>query len=84
MKKPLTIKEALEFKNGEFQDGLYLSPSSDLIIDQNHWDNSDLSKGIDFSSYPYWVLAGDDVAPQGILDDQDFKSFQEVISGETK
>ena len=76
-----TIKQALALKNGEFQDGIYLCLSDDLMIDQTSWDDSDLAKGIDFNIYPYWVI-GNDVTPQGILDDEDFKSFQEVIAYE--
>jgi len=63
-----TIKQALALKNGEFQDGIYLCLSDDLMIDQTSWDDSDLAKGIDFNIYPYWVI-GNDVTPQGIYAD---------------
>ena len=78
MTKPLTIKEALAFKDGQYQPGSYLISSDDMTADQAGWDELDPAKYIDFSSDPYWITTDDGMEPESIRHDQDFASFQDV------
>jgi len=77
MTKPLTIKEALAFKDGKFRPGVSLVPSEDLIFEQADWGADDWSKNTEFKTCPYWILTNEE-EPYGIIDDQDFASFQDV------
>ena len=74
-----TIKQALAFNDGEFQDGSYLRSSEDMIDDQEMWDDEDPCKDFDFTLCPYWITTDDGAEPEGIDNDAEFKSFQEGL-----
>jgi len=76
----ITIEQALAKLNGEFQSGLYLCEMEHLMIDQDSWDNSDPAKGIAFHLCPWWIITNDGAEPFPIVDEQDFQSYQDVIS----
>jgi hypothetical protein len=51
------IGESMFYDAAEINGSAYLSTSATMIKEQRDWADGDLSKGLDFSSAPYWLTA---------------------------
>jgi hypothetical protein len=50
----------------ELKGGVYLSTREEIIADQLTWDDEDESKGLDFTTCPFWITTDNGNSCTGI------------------